>query len=116
VRQIDRLGAVPRAGPASRAGDARDGLAGRSYASAVGIAVCDDEHLLGLGPDRAAARRPRGCRARGADGAGRDGRDEVDEELAVSELARRGGRSVAVVDGKGRFRGLVPPERALAVL
>jgi hypothetical protein len=50
VRQIDRLGAVPRAGPASRAGDARDGLAGRSYASAVGIAVCDDEHLLGLVP------------------------------------------------------------------
>ena len=41
---------------------------------------------------------------------------EADEELAVSELARRGGRSVAVVDGRDRFRGLVPPDRALAVL
>ena len=41
---------------------------------------------------------------------------EVDEEIAASELARRGGRSIAVVDRMGRFRGLVPPERALAVL
>jgi magnesium transporter len=113
---VDPRGAVPRAGPTSRAGDVRDGLAGRSYESAVDIAVCDGEHLVGLvSIERLLAARADVELAELMERVATVG-TEVDEELAASELARRGGRSVAVVDGRGRFRGLVPPERSLAVL
>ena len=39
---------VPRARPDAPAGDVRAGLAGRSFASAVDLAVCDGERLVGL--------------------------------------------------------------------
>jgi magnesium transporter len=113
---LDPLQAVPRADPACRAGDVRNGLVGRSYDSAVDIAVCEGEHLLGLVPiERLLAAHDDVELAELVEPVATVG-SEVDEELAVSELALRGGRSVAVVDGRGRFRGLVPPERALAVL
>jgi magnesium transporter len=86
------------------------------YESAVDIAVCDGEHLLGLvSIERLLAARADVELAELMERVATVG-TEVDEELAVSELARRGGRSLAVVDGRGRFRGLVPPDRALAVL
>jgi magnesium transporter len=114
--QLDPIDAVPRARPASRAGEVRHGLAGRSYASAVDIAVLDGERLLGLVPiERLLAARADVELAVLMEPVATVG-TEVDEELAASELARRGSRSVAVVDGRGRFRGLVPPERSLAVL
>ena len=116
VTAVDPLGAIPRADPASRAGEVRDGLVGRSYASAVDIAVCEGEHLLGLVPiERLLAARADCVLALLMEPVATVG-TEVDEEFAASELARRGRRSVAVVDGRGRFHGLVPPERALAVL
>jgi magnesium transporter len=116
VTQVHALGAVPRADPASRAGDVRDGLAGRSYDSAVDIAVCEGDRLLGFVPiERLLAAREDVELAELMESVATVG-TEVDEELAVSHLARRGGRSVAVVDEQGRFRGLVPPDRALAVL
>lgn len=116
MTQVRPLGAVPRADPASRAGDIRDGLAGRSYDSAVDIAVCEGDRLLGVVPiERLLAAREDVELAELMEPVATVG-TEFDEELAVSHLARRGGRSVAVIDGQGRFRGLVPPDRALAVL
>jgi magnesium transporter len=41
---------------------------------------------------------------------------DADLEVATRTTARHGGRSVAVVDEGGGFRGLVPPERLLQVL
>ncbi len=43
-------------------------------------------------------------------------RIDVDEELAAARLARNGGRSIAIVDGHGRFVGLVSSRQAVAVL
>ena len=40
----------------------------------------------------------------------------ADQESVAWEMVRRGESSVAVVDGTGRFLGLVPPHRMLAVL
>ena len=40
----------------------------------------------------------------------------VDQESVAWEMVRRGESSVAVVDDKGRFVGLVPPHRMLSVL
>jgi magnesium transporter len=40
----------------------------------------------------------------------------ADQQQAVRRVAAAGGRSIAVVDAEGRFRGLLPPEQLLAVL
>ena len=40
----------------------------------------------------------------------------ADLETATRATARLGGRSIAIVDERGRFRGLVPPDRLLQVL
>jgi magnesium transporter len=95
----------------------RQGLLGKSFESVVDVAVCDGERLVGLVPLE---------RLLAADGETqlREIMDETppvvgpssDRELAASQLARRGQRSVAVVDEDGRFLGLIPPQRALAVL
>lgn len=43
-------------------------------------------------------------------------REDVDQEIAAAEAARRGARAIAVVDAHDRFLGLIPAERLLAVL
>jgi magnesium transporter len=107
---------VPRARPDAVAGDVRAGLAGRSFASAVDLAVCDGERLVGVVPIErllaAAAHVPVGELAEAAVSVPAD----ADEELAAARMARNGGRSVAVVDGGGAFVGLVSPTQAVRVL
>ena len=89
---------------------------GRSFASAVDLAVCDGGRLVGLVPIEqllaAAADEPVGGLVERPVVV----RADVDEELAAARLARNGGRSIAVVDDGGAFVGLVPPIQAVAVL
>ena len=108
--------AVPRATPSSLAGDVRETLAGRAFDSAVDIAVCEKERLVGLvrlehllaadpqTPLRALL-EPAVTLAQGGD-----------EEVAATALAHAGRRSIALVDEQTCFRGLVPPEQTLALL
>ena len=107
---------IPRAHPEAPAGEVRKGLVGRSFASAVDLAVCDGDRLVGLVPIErllaAAEDRPVGELAEPAVSV----RAGVDEELAAARLARSGGRSLAVVDDAGAFVGLVPPKHAATVL
>jgi magnesium transporter len=107
---------VPRAHPEGRAGEIREALLGRTFASAADLAVCDGDRLVGLVPIErllaAPAEQPVAELVVPATivAAG------IDEEEASQRLGRAGGRSAAVVDGDGRFVGLLPPWRAATVL
>lgn len=102
--------------PWTHALQVRAALSGRRFVSATEIAVLDGERFAGLVPVEAllsaAGETPVGELAVQPVVVSPDS----DLEAATRATARRGGRSVAVVDGQGRFRGLVPPARLLHVL
>lgn len=107
---------VPRADPRTPAGEVRTALVGCSFPGTVDLAVCDGDRFVGVVPFErllaADAGRPVGELAEPTALVDID----VDEELAAARLARNGGRSLAVVDDRGRFIGLVSPRQAVAVL
>jgi magnesium transporter len=108
---------VPVCEPADRVADVRAHLVGRSYESAADVAVCADGRLLGLVSIE---------RLLAADGTTQiasimDDRPPVvapgtDQEVAAWSMVHENESSLAVVDGAGRFVGLIPPFRMLAVL
>ena len=108
---------VPIARPTSTAGEVRQSLIGRSYECASHLVVCEGERFVGIvrvedllpAPDHAVIsdlmdRRPPSV----APG--------VDQEVAAWQAVRRGESALSVVDSEGRFVGLIPPDRLLAVL
>ncbi len=108
---------VPKASPGQSAGEVRDVILGATFESAVDVAVLDGEELVGLVPIEALL------------GAARETAIEAlldpdppvvapgaDQEVVAWAMCRRGEASIAVVDGAGRFVGLVPPARMLEVL
>ncbi|MGY1706796.1 magnesium transporter [Geodermatophilus sp. SYSU D00697] len=112
---------VPLCGPETPASDVRAMLAGARYESVADVAVCaldgPDHRLLGLLPlervlaaDPAAPARDLMDRDPPVIGLG------LDQEEAAWKAAHHHESSLAVVDDRGVFRGLVPPERLLAVL
>jgi len=110
------VASVPRADPRTPAGDVREALVGCSFPGTVDLAVCDGDRFIGLVPFErllaANAGRPVGELAEPAAVVDLD----VDEEIAAVRLARNGGRTLAIVDDRGRFIGLVSPRQAVAVL
>jgi magnesium transporter len=107
---------VPRARSTARAGDVREGLAGKLFESATEVAVCDGERLAGLVPiERLLAAAAETTLGEIADPV-RAVAGDADEELAAAQLVRAGGRSLAVVDELGRLEGLLPPQPALQIL
>lgn len=108
---------VPTVTPATLAGDARRGIAGRRYASATHVAVCEDGLLRGmvriedlLAADELAAV---------AEFMDRDPpkvSPTTDQEVAAWQAVRKMESALPVVDGEGRFVGLIPPDRLVAVL
>jgi magnesium transporter len=108
---------VPRAAATANARSALAALIGRESDCAVDIAVCDGESLLGLVPiERLLAADPETTLAQLMDGPPPTVVHGADQEDAVREAVRRRGRSVAVTDERGRFLGLVPPEKLLEAL
>lgn len=107
---------VPLAAPGARAGEVRATLAGRQFASATEITLLEDGRFVGLVPIErllaSADQTPLGALSEEPALVP----PEADLEVAARATARRGGRSVAVVDADGRFYGLVPPDRLLHVL
>ena len=92
-------------------------LAGREYDCASDIAVLDGPQLVGLVPIERLLAAPGSARI--ADLMDADPpvvAPDVDEEIAAAGVAARGDSSVAVVDTTGRFIGLIPPHKMLAVL
>lgn len=108
---------VPRAGPRSTAAEVREALSGVSFESAVDLAVCDGDRLLGLVPIERLL-------AADSDTPVRDLLDETpvvatpgaDREDVALQVAQQGGRTAAVAAPDGRFLGIVPSETLLRVL
>jgi magnesium transporter len=108
---------IPIAAASETAGDVRRALLGRRFESAVDVAVCDGDRLLGLVTIEELL-------AASADTRLDEIMDhtppvvapDVDQEKAAWRATVREESSLAIVDDEGRFRGLVPPHRLLGVL
>jgi magnesium transporter len=107
-------GEVPQASSRATAGEVRQGLIGRSYASVADVVVVDDGRLAGLVPiERLLAAAAATPLADLADPAPVVVAPGADREAATVELVRGHGRTLAVVDADGRFHGVLPPEALL---
>lgn len=109
--------AVPVAGPDDRVGDVRRSLVGVVYESAVDVAVCDGDRLLGLVTiERLLAADAGAPLAAVMDDTPPVVAPGLDQEQAAWRAVHHGESSLAVVDEQGLFIGLVPPQRLLEVL
>jgi magnesium transporter len=108
---------VPVVSPDRAAGEVRQGLAGQRFESAGHIVVCDGPRFLGVV-------RIEDLIAAPADATMKSLMDDtapvvapgVDQEVAAWHAVRKRECALAVVDGEGRFTGMIPPDRLLAVL
>ena len=107
---------IPTGAVDERASDVRGELVGRSFACATDVAALEGERFAGLVPLEAllSADAETTLAQLVVDSAVVAPGDDL--EAATRVTARRGGRSIAVVDEQGRFHGLVPAERLLLVL
>lgn len=108
---------VPVADPHETVGVVRESLVRGSFASLSDLVVVRDGRFVGLVPVEtllaADSETPVGSLLEAEPVILLEGSDQ---QQAVRRVAAAGGRSIAVVDAEGRFRGLLPPERLLAVL
>jgi magnesium transporter len=107
---------IPRAAPETLVDDVRAQLAHRDFASATEIAVLDNAHFVGVVPIERLLAAAGDVRLAELAETPAVVLPEADLEAAARATARRGSRSVAVVDPDGRFHGLVPPDRLLQLL
>lgn len=91
-------------------------LARRRFASATEVVVLDGERLVGLVTIERLLAAPDSARVGELADPPTLVEPHVDLEAVTRSAARSGTRSIAVVDAEGRFHGLVPPDRLLAVL
>jgi magnesium transporter len=108
---------VPVVAPTRRAGELRLEIVGRRYESASHVVVCEGGVFRGIVTIEdllsAAASTTLG------DLMDRDApvvAPGVDQEVAAWHAVRHGESALSVVDGEGRFMGIIPPHRLLAVL
>ncbi len=109
---------VPIARPDDTAGLLRASLAGNAYDCASHVAVCDDAgHFLGILRGEALLAAPASASVGSLmDSAAPVVSPGVDQEVAAWRAAQRRESALAVVDGAGRFVGLIPPHALIAVL
>jgi magnesium transporter len=109
--------AVPIAGAGDAVREVRADLAGRVFECADDVAVLDGDRLVGIVPiERLLAAGPDEALAEIMDADPPIVSPGVDQEVVAWEMVHRGESSAAVVDGDGRFVGLIPPHRMLGVL
>lgn len=108
---------VPIASPADRVGDVVAGLRGQRFDSADVVAVCLGNALVGLLTiERLFAARADTAVAEVMDPDPPTIGPGTNQESAAWTAVQHGEPGLAVVDAGGRFRGLIPPQRLLAVL
>jgi magnesium transporter len=108
---------IPVAAPDDMVADVLDALRRRRFDSAAVIAVCDAGRLRGLVTIERLLVAPPTVRV--LDIADRHPpvvAPDTDQEHAAWVALRHGEPGLAVVDADGTFRGLIPPQRLLAVL
>lgn len=108
---------VPVAAPADPVDLVLDGLRGRTFDTAAAVAVCTGDLLVGMVTiERLLAAPPGVTVAEVMDADPPTVAPGTDQEQVAWRAVKHGETALAVVDGAGRFRGLVPPQRLLAVL
>jgi magnesium transporter len=108
---------VPIAAPTARAGEIRRSLEGRAFDTVAEIAVCEDGKLVGLlNVEDVLAAPEETLASQIMDPDPPVVAPGLDQELAAWKAVQHGESSLAVVDAAGRFVGLIPPSRLLAVL
>ncbi len=108
---------VPVVSPAARAGEIWASLRGRCYESATHLVVCEGDQFRGILRIEEVLVAP-------AEAAVHTLMDAdppvvapgIDQEIAAWQAVRHRESALAVVDASGRFVGLIPPHRLLAVL
>jgi magnesium transporter len=110
------VAAVPRGAPTAQVGEMRAALFKGLFASATEIAVVDGSRLVGIVPIEALLEASDGALLGDLVQTPVTAAPEEDVETATRAVARASARSLAVVDGDGRFHGLVPAGRLLQVL
>ncbi len=108
---------VPRAAPDEQVGDVRRRMLGQRYASAADLAVVQQGRLRGLVTIEALLAAPEGTKVVDImDASPPEVGPGTDQEVAAWTMIRHGESSLPVIDEQGRFIGLIPPVRMLAVL
>ena len=108
---------VPLARPEQTVGDVRERLLGAAFECADDVAVVAEGVLVGIVPiERLLAAAEDEPIATVMDADPPVVSPGAYQETVAWEMVRRGESSVAVVDRDGRFQGLIPPHRMLAVL
>jgi magnesium transporter len=114
---VPPYGPVPIATTAATTGSVRANLAGRRFETAAHVAVCDGERLVGLARIEDVLAADAGVTL----GELMDADPPVithgiDDEVAAWKAVRHHESTLAVVDGEGRFVGLIAPRRIMEVL
>ena len=108
---------VPKAAPTQTARDVLASLIGQEFSSADDVAILDGHELVGLVPIERLLAAPGDATMAGIMDADPPVVDPgCDQEAIAWKMVEHHESSVAVVDGSGRFVGLVPPDRMLSVL
>jgi magnesium transporter len=108
---------VPIAAPDETVDSVLDRMRGVRFDSAVVVAVCSGQQLVGLVTiERLLAASAEATVATVMDSEPPAVRPGADQEHAAWRAAQRAEPGLAVVDGQGRFRGLIPPQRLAAIL
>ncbi|HEX4953850.1 MAG TPA: magnesium transporter [Thermoanaerobaculia bacterium] len=108
---------VPVVAPSSSAGELRAWLAGRSFECVSHLAVCEHERFVGLLRIEDLLAAPESATARELmDADPPVVAPGLDQEVVAWKAVRHRESALAVVDGEGRFHGLIPPHRLLEVL
>jgi magnesium transporter len=108
---------VPMARPGETVNDVLSAMRGRRFESASVVAVCDGPTLAGLVTIEALLSAVPGTRVDDLmDAAPPVLGPFTDQERAAWKAVQHGEPGLAVVDTDGRFMGLLPPQRLLAVL
>jgi magnesium transporter len=108
---------VPVADPSATVGDVRDSLVGATFESVADVAVVEDGLLVGLVRlEQLFAADPTAPVSSIMDAQPPAVGPGLDQEQAAARMVQHGESSLAVIDEAGRFRGLIPPNRMLAVL
>jgi magnesium transporter len=108
---------VPIVEPGQLIEDVRRLLAGRRYDSASHVVVCESGRFRGVATIEEVLAAPAGA-VMGAimDRAAPIVGPRVDQEVAAWRAVSHQESALCVVDGDGRFLGLIPPHRLIAVL
>jgi magnesium transporter len=108
---------VPVVEPSRRAGDIRRLLMGQRYESASHVVVCDAGRFVGIATIEDVLSAPDAATADSLmDRDAPVAAPGVDQEVAAWHAVRHGESALAVVDGDGRFVGVIPPYRLVEVL